>query len=467
MIRSVLSQEQRAWLLVEMDAWAEKGIITGEQVHRILDLYESPTEITQRHKNTAVFVLMSLAAGLVGLAVILFFAFNWTAMPAALKLALIFGVIGGTHGAGFYLRYKRQVIRGSEVLFLLGCIFYGAGIALVAQIFHLNAHAPDGVWWWAIGVLPFALCLDTALIHVLFAVLLAIWGGMELLGYPHLGGWFFVRWHWMPNFAPSLPLLAVLGLVVSYRKNLPFAAALYAPLLAWWLLLSISDFWHWDFNPIYLIGAVGGLFLIVGESHRPGSPFGRIYRLWGMLITGICLAIMSYYRSHENFSRLNDPVLSGILQAAIILFAACVTVAVGAYLQRRDELRANTFVDRLQEFARRQWLPIGITVQMAFMVSWQALWSNFDTNGMAVVVPTILANLAILAASFWLMRIGLNEERGFPFAAGVGIFLLWTVLRYIDLFGEFGGMLGASCMFFLCGAALFGVALYWRKRKEA
>ena len=32
--------------------------------------------------------------------------------------------------------------------------------------------------------------------------------------------------------------------------------------------------------------------------------------------------------------------------------------------------------------------------------------------------------------------------------------------------GAFGGLLGASLMFFLCGATLFGVALYWRRRKE-
>jgi hypothetical protein len=39
-------------------------------------------------------------------------------------------------------------------------------------------------------------------------------------------------------------------------------------------------------------------------------------------------------------------------------------------------------------------------------------------------------------------------------------------MRYVDLFGDFGGLLGASVMFFLCGAALFGLAIYWRRRKE-
>ncbi len=465
MSRSVLSHQQRDWLLGEMDAWTAQGIITSEQSTRILDLYESPVETAERHKNAAVFVLMSLAAGLVSLAVILFFAFNWEAMPAFLKLAMIFTVLGGTHAAGLYLRFHRQAMRGSEILFLLGCLLYGAGIALVAQIFHLNAHAPDGVWWWAIGVLPFALCLDTVLLHVLFAGLLAIWGGMEVIGYPHLGGWFLVRWHWFPNVAPSLPVLAIIGLVWAYRKNSPHAAALYAPLLAWWCLLVPSIFWQT--NPIYLVGTVGGLFLIVGESHRPGSPFGRVYRLWGMLVAGITLAIVSFYGINADFYRGRDAWLTGLAQTGIILVATTLTMALSVYIQGREQTGSNPFADRIREFTARQWLPVGIPVVMAFMASWQALWSSIDTFGMAAVVPTILANVALIAASFWLMRVGLNEERGFPFAAGVGMFLLWACVRYVDLFGNLGGMLGASCMFFLCGASLFGVAHYWRKRKAA
>ena len=80
-------------------------------------------------------------------------------------------------------------------------------------------------------------------------------------------------------------------------------------------------------------------------------------------------------------------------------------------------------------------------------------------------VPTIAANAAMVAIAFWLIRLGLTEDRGRPFGAGVAYLLLWSVLRYVDLFGAYGGMLGASLMFFLCGGALMGVALYWRKRK--
>src|SRR5262245_61570516 len=135
MSRHVLPPEQRSWLQGQLDAWQEQGIISPDQAGRILGLYESPKETAERHQNTALFVMIALAATLIGLAVILFFAFNWEAMPAVLKLGLIFGVIAGVYAGGFYLRYWKDAPRASEVLFLLGCLLYGAGIALIAQIF--------------------------------------------------------------------------------------------------------------------------------------------------------------------------------------------------------------------------------------------------------------------------------------------------------------------------------------------
>jgi hypothetical protein len=107
---------------------------------------------------------------------------------------------------------------------------------------------------------------------------------------------------------------------------------------------------------------------------------------------------------------------------------------------------------------RRRWLPMAFTLSMAFLAFYEVFVAE-------PLIPTVLANAAMVALALWLVQVGLREDRGLPFSAGVLYFLLWVVLRYIDLFGDFGGMLGASAMFFLCGATLFGLATYWRKRK--
>ncbi len=114
----------------------------------------------------------------------------------------------------------------------------------------------------------------------------------------------------------------------------------------------------------------------------------------------------------------------------------------------------------------RLWLPLGVVVFMAALPWSAALFRGIGKPAAGAVIVTVVDNLAVVACSLWLIRLGLREERGRPFAAGVGYFLLWAVLRYVDLFGDFGGMLGAALMFFLCGAALFSVAMYWRRRRE-
>jgi hypothetical protein len=107
---------------------------------------------------------------------------------------------------------------------------------------------------------------------------------------------------------------------------------------------------------------------------------------------------------------------------------------------------------------QQQWLPLGLVILMEFLTLWNAIVGE-------PLLPTIMANVAMVAVSVWLMRAGLRDDRTRLIAAGVMYFLLWAVLRYIDLFGDFGGMLGAAMMFLLCRATLFGVALYWRRRK--
>jgi uncharacterized membrane protein len=464
MAKSVLSHPHRTWLQGELNSWQTQGLISPDQAERILDLYESPAEIADRQKSVALFVLIGLAASMIGLAALLLIGYNWSVLPAAFKLVLIFGAVIGTHAAAFHLRFRAEWRGLSEVVFFLGCLLYGAGMGLISQIFHVNSHLPDGLWWWALGVLPFALLLDTMLLHLLLTALLALWVGVEVIGFPHVGGWLFGRWRWLPNIALSLPFLTLPGFVWAYRKGSPATLGLYAPLLAWWLLLLPLAF-HREFYPIYLIGAIGGLMLVVAESHPAGSRFAIPYRLYGVLISAGILIPLSFHAVNKELAR--DPhLLAGIIQTGGIILGTVAAVAAGVWLKRRAETEANPYQDELLAFVSRQWLPLCVQLLMAFLASWTVLFGQVADRDFTAIVPTVLANAAMIGFAFWLMRVGLNEDRGLPFAAGVGFFLLWAVLRYFDLFGNLGGILGASCLFFLCGLALLGVALYWRRRKE-
>jgi uncharacterized membrane protein len=452
MPKRAITAKQRSWLLDELNLWRRDAIVSEQQAQRIADLYEGAGELAEKGRSRAVFTLMAAAATLVGLAALLLMGYNWEQLSRPAKLAVVLGTIAFTHWTGFFLRYQRKATALSENVFFLGCLFYGAGIWLVAQVFHIQAHYPDGIWWWAIGVLPFALCLETRLLHALLVGLLGLWAGQEVLNFGHLGGWLFGRWDWLPNGAYSLPLLALPGIVWAYRKQSVQTLGLYVPLLAWWAVLQVFA-WRLGPNPIFFVGSVGALLLVIAESHAAGSRFAIPYRYYGSLLVGGVLVPLSFHDLNKYLvgdyrSLAGPPVLLAVIALAIVLWA------------QRTHREAGGWV------SRRQTIPLGLTLLMALLPLVASAFIKSGDMRMAALVPTVLVNLAMLAGAFWLMQIGLREDRGKPFGAGVLYFLLWAVLRYVDLFGNFGGMRGAALMFFASGGALFGVARYWQGRKE-
>ena len=396
-------------------------------------MYESKASLDAREQTKGLLTLLAVAALLMGLGVFLLIGYNWERMPAVLKVTAIFGALIGTHAAAFGLRYRLGWRRLSEVAFFLGCLFYGAAIALLAQIFNIESSNYDGVWWWAIGVLPFALLLDTILLHLLFAGLLALWLGFEVFSLQRL------IWG-VPSAGYSLPLLVAPGLWWAYRKSSATTVGIYVPLLAWWVVLQPIA-WKMHANPSYFIGAIGSLMLLVAALHRPRSEMAIPYRFYGVALVGATLVLLSFHGFNEEVVRSGGTVWQGgIEQMTLILVMAAAALIVSYFLQRKSLHLANQSHSPLVEsFAKvfaRHWLPIGLLGLFAVLAA-------VGTSAMDPWIPTIAANVAMIAVALWLIRFGLVEDRSRAFGAGVVYLLLWAVIRYIDLFGAFGGMLGA------------------------
>ena len=468
MNRKPISDPQRRWLEEELAEWREDGLVTAEQAERLADRYETGEDADRRKRSTFVFALQGLAALLTGLAVLLLIGFNWEDFPRAAKLAIVIATVAGVQGAGFVLRSRERAAaaadetgenpprRLSEVVFFLGCLLYGAGIWLVAQAFHLDSHYPDGVWWWAVGVLPFALCLNTALCHTLLVALTALWAGMEVFGFSHLDR-AFLGWGRWPNGAYSLPLFALPALAWAYRKRSPVAVGLSAGLLGWWAVLQPIA-WDAEAGAIWAVGGVGVVFLMLAEAHRRGDPLGIPYRIWGGLIVGGVLIPLSFTDFWD--SVLRSPGLRRNLGNELLfdIAATALPFTAAAGLLAWEAFRRGLNGPNLRELGRRH----GFSLALGVLFAGLALWSFVAPDTASFhLPPALLANGAMIALAVYLIRLGVGEGRGLPFAAGVAYLLLWTTLRYVDLFGEAGGMLGAAVMFFLCAAGLVAIARFW------
>lgn len=466
MNRNELSDSQRRWLTSELTLWQTEGLVSTEQVSRILERYESIDEASKRKTSLAVQALFGIAAFLFGLAVLLLIGFNWQEVPRIGKVGICLSVVIGFHWLGQVMRTSNKHPAAAQAVTWLACFLYGAGIWLIAQAYHLDAHYPDGVYWWAVGVLPFALVLPYASLHVLYVALLAMWSGMEVLGFAHLSpfAWLF-GWGIVPNGAFLLPVLAAPGFLWCYWRRSPATLGIYVPLLAWWVILQAFA-WHMGAESVLWIGAIGSILILIAESH-PAHDVGAIaYRFWGVALSSVVLLILGSHYYWEGAFRMSDESIRMrmMIQVAAMLALYIATALTLAFFKGRENLRAAYDIHSSDNF-RRRWFALILSGSLIGMSLWSVGFLNVPVLGLG---PALLANGLTIALATYLIRVGIQEERTRPFSVGVFTLIVWAFVRYIDLIGEAGGMLGAACMFAVCGVGLIIIAKFWgRVRRPA
>ena len=164
-------------LAKETTNWVAEGIISTEQAVTLCSRYGVDYHNQSRH-SYGYFVLLALGYLFIGLAVITLLSANWDDIPRAVRMLGLIGLTLGVNLFGLY-QYHSDHRPAAIVWFFLGALFYGASIMLIAQIYHIGEHYPDGVFWWALGVLPLALLLESALLMILAMALAFIWFFVE------------------------------------------------------------------------------------------------------------------------------------------------------------------------------------------------------------------------------------------------------------------------------------------------
>lgn len=131
----------------------------------------------------SVHTIVVFAAILVGAGIFSFVASNWTEMTKVTKIGVILVSMLTSYGLGWFFHEKKQLERTGNAFYLLGTFIYGAGIFLIAQMFHVRQNWPDGLLLWMFGSLAMAFVLRSK-VHFLLSLILgfvaAFGHGIEL-----------------------------------------------------------------------------------------------------------------------------------------------------------------------------------------------------------------------------------------------------------------------------------------------
>ncbi len=468
-----ITRQQRTWLQDELDDWLNAGIVDAPTVERIQQRYITEDAAAVTAQGKIVYALMSISALLAGIAVLLLVGFNWQAIPVWGKLAFLFGLMGAVYAGALHLRFVRRDTRLSEVLFFLGSLVFGANIWLVQQSFNVSASPSVGLMWWAIGVAPFVLLFDRLLFHTLFAGLLILWSLCDTFfgSFLFMGGWRVFDQDIVP--VTVLPILGLAGLLHAHRTDKPALVRLYLPVLILpgiRLLAVVSG----DVTLLSL-GILGILLLLVSERRRLADAMQTPYRHYGILLTGWILLYLGYHATFaisDNYRNPSAP--SGQWQSPLALLIFAIYALGGAYLLTRllrewtdgtDSKAGDAHGADIERSARTVFLSLLALFAccLAFFIVGNGLPSSVRIAG--ALLLTVLANAGSVALAIWFIIRALRLDAGHSFSLGVGYLMLWICLRYFDLFGDLGGMLGASGLFAVCALTLFAVASYWRNRK--
>lgn len=417
----------------EARRWVDEKLVTERQARQICGRYGVDYE-SGRSQTSAYGVLTGLGWLFIGLAVIVLIGGNWDEIPRAVRMTGLILLTLLTQAIA--LRKIRQGDdRSAAGLFLLGNLFFGASIILIAQIYHLGEHMPDGILWWALGCLPFAVMLVNPWLMLQCLLLSAVW--------------FFTEANY--GFYPLLFPLFIVGsgwVLLRGRESGPLFLATVGAVVVW-VEYSLAFLWQeqnsLDFRTEHVaVGAALVIFLYLfgnwlktTDSPVAGS-YGATLSAWSLRLGLAGLLVLGFEEPWRELLRARWDHLPGLFGTVAVLIAAAFALS----------LKTG-----------RVLLP---TVLFGgYGATLAALLACGDSG--AAVYFQVVSNLVLIAGGVRLVIRGIHSGTSHYFFLGVTVILLTALTRYFDLIGDY---LGGALLFAVFAALLLGAARYWKHVQE-
>jgi uncharacterized membrane protein len=172
-------------LMEASGAWVGDGLITEGQRDVILARHP----VVESGHSRFIAILATVGGLLLAIGVSLVVKANWEAIGDWVKIGGLVTLMAGAYGAGWQMKMRGAYPKIGDVFFMVGSLLFLVGIALVSQIFHLNARPASGLfaWWLGIVLVPWLTQSKGAQFVSLVAFL--VWFGAEA---GTMGSWIHV-----------------------------------------------------------------------------------------------------------------------------------------------------------------------------------------------------------------------------------------------------------------------------------
>jgi uncharacterized membrane protein len=263
--------------------WVEAGVISEPQRAGILALHPA----AEQRQSRFVAILATVGGLLLAVGVSLIVKSNWEALGDWVKIGGLVTLMLGAYGAGWQLKGAGGYPKTGDMALMVGSLLFLVGIALVSQIFHLNARPASGlmIWWLGIAAVPWLMHSKGAQFASLVALL--VWIGAEM----------GTRGSWIE---------------ISRKNEIAYVAAYFFLGLAVWL---------------------AGL----GLRGTRWNEFAGLHEKWGLLLVGSALYWLGFVRHFYRWSGHSGNLWE---QPAMMVVSGVLLAGAGfaAWRQSRREL---------------------------------------------------------------------------------------------------------------------------------
>jgi uncharacterized membrane protein len=413
----VFERGYRQQLEADLVKWVAAGVISGDAAQSIRKARFSDEA---RSRLPGIFAM--LGALMLAASVSAFVAANWQEIPRLVRLAGILTIIAGCFFPALLLQ-RRDHPAAADAAITFAALCFGAGIALVGQMYHLPGDWPAGAMLVAIGGLVAAALTGKSGPLVIAFVAMTAWScGRFEASHGQEIHWFFLL-----LFVPGL--LLALG-----RENRLLAHAAILALSVWLGALLMPERGAKIFFSLLDGGlAITAAYIAIGllALERGWPAVFKVLLPWGAVIFGILLCAE----------------IGSVLEKSLFGTHAVTSVVYPAYGAALAALTALAVLGRERDAGRLVIIAacaVGLTIPL--MVSGLAE---------ADVVRRALVSIAVFVSAVGLIAGGLLLGlRTFIFVG----YAVFGVSILILLWQTIGTLLSQSLFFLVAGVALLGLA---------